>query len=276
MEKMNDLKDLLRHEIEDLYSVEEQILEALPAMMDKAKNKTLKNALSTHLKVTKEHKERLDQIKQQLAGGQEASNEKKKGFLSGLFGGSQKCKGMEGIIEEANKIMKEDMTPEVMDAAIIASAQKVEHYEICGYGTARTYASELGLNEVARLLEQTLKEEYEADDQLTALAVQRINLRAGTPATGGDNSASGAARGRSGKETSRHRVMQEEEEAVTVSARKDTRGTRENAKPSHATTPRPASAGRSHASGRSQSVKNGSSRKTAAKKSGGSSARGRK
>ena len=160
-----------------------------------------------------------------LEDGAPAPADKKRGFLSNLFGGSQKCKGMEGILDEASRIMKEDMTAEVMDAAIIASAQKAEHYEICGYGTARTYASELGLGVIAKMLEQTLNEEYEADDQLTALAVQRINQRAGTPkSSGGDDSASGAARGRSGKDPARQRVSLEEEELATVSARKDSRG----------------------------------------------------
>src|SRR5438270_6615732 len=166
MEKMNDLKGLLNHEIQDLYSVEEQIIEALPAMIQKASNTKLKNALSTHLRVTEEHKKRLEKIQKQFS----VKQEDKKGFLAGIFGnGKQVCKGMEGILEEGKKMMNEDMEPKVMDAVIIACAQKVEHYEICGYGTVRTYAKELGLDKVSQLLEQTLNEEYEADDLLTKL-----------------------------------------------------------------------------------------------------------
>jgi Domain of unknown function (DUF892) len=107
--------------------------------------------------------------------------EEKKGFFSRLFSGSngkEKCKGMEGLIDEGQKIMSAKISLEALDAAIIASAQKVEHYEISGYGAARAYASELNLDEVQKLLEQTLNEEYEADDRLTALALKRVNLDA--------------------------------------------------------------------------------------------------
>ena len=175
MEKMNDLKDLLKHEIQDLYSVEEQIIEALPLMIDKANNISLKNALAEHLRITEEHKNRLDKIQKMMHEKQE----EKKGFLSGIFGGGkQVCKGMEGIIAEGKKMMNEEMEPRVMDAVIIACAQKVEHYEICGYGTARTYARELKLNKIVPLLEETLNEEYSADDLLTLLAESGLNQQA--------------------------------------------------------------------------------------------------
>ena len=191
MEKMNDLRDLLKHEIEDLQSVEDQILEALPKMIDKAGNPDLKKALQEHLQVTQQHKSRLEKIMKDFQGN--GSNGKKKGFL-GIFGGKQECKGMKGIIEEGEKIMSSDISPEALDAAIIASAQKVEHYEICGYGTARTFARELGMEQVAKQLEQTLNEEYQADDILTSLAVMRINEEAETP---GGSSPSASSRGRS-------------------------------------------------------------------------------
>jgi ferritin-like metal-binding protein YciE len=210
MEKMNDLSDLLKHEIEDLYSVEEQIIEALPKMIEKANNKTLKDALSEHLKVTEEHKNRLDKIQKTMKMNAEEGNGKKKGFLKNLFGSNHECKGMKGIIEEGNKILGADISPKTLDAAIIACAQKVEHYEICGYGTARTYARELGLEPVAKLLEQTLNEEYEADDKLTALAVQRINLEAETESEGGDPTASGNTKGRSGREQGNERTRTRE------------------------------------------------------------------
>lgn len=178
MEKMINLRDLLVHEVHDLYSAEEQIIGALPKMIEKAGNNQLKKALQDHLKVTEKQKDRLDEVKRLLLTEEE--NEKGNGRgLFGLFGGgAHKCKGTQGLIEEGEKIMSEDMTPEVLDAAIIASAQKIEHYEICGYGTARAYARELNLGDVAELLEETLNEEYEADDLLTDLAVGRLNEEA--------------------------------------------------------------------------------------------------
>jgi ferritin-like metal-binding protein YciE len=179
MEKMKDLKDLLKHEVMDLYSAEEQIIEALPKMIDKAKDPALKKALREHLNVTEKQKTRLDKVQQLLREKGEAAPFEKKGFLSGLFGGGgQKCKGTQGLIEEGEKIMGEDMNAEVMDAAIIASAQKIEHYEICGYGTAKAFALELKLNNVAELLDQTLNEEYTADNLLTKMAVGRLNQEA--------------------------------------------------------------------------------------------------
>jgi ferritin-like metal-binding protein YciE len=218
MEKMNDLRDLLKHEIDDLYSVEEQIIEALPKMIEKANNKTLKTSLSEHLTITEEHKARLDKIRTMLNKDVEQEGQKKKGFLSGILGGSHVCKGMKGIIEEGNKVMGEDMTPEVLDAAIIACAQKVEHYEICGYGTARTYARELKLEPLAKLLEQTLAEEYEADDKLTELAISRVNLKAeSTGGKSGDSSASGS--NQRGAVGSRERVNAKEEQMEPVSSR---------------------------------------------------------
>ncbi len=183
MEKLKDLRDLLQHEIEDLYSAEEQIIEALPAMVEKAKDRMLKKALGEHLRVTEEQKNRLDRVKEFLKSGESEENGeeggKRKGFLAGLFGDKPKvCKGMQGLIEEGKKIMDEEMDPDVKDAAIIAAAQKIEHYEICGYGTLRAYAEELKLNDIATLLETTLNEEYDADDLLTELAVGRLNQEA--------------------------------------------------------------------------------------------------
>ena len=177
---MKDLKDLLIHEIQDLYSAEEQIIEALPLMIKKAKDAKLVKALKDHLKVTEQQKARLDEVKQLLTGESEEQSEKaaQKGFFGGFFGAQsskQVCLGMQGLIEEGQKVMGEDMNPKVLDAAIIACAQKIEHYEICGYGTARAYARELKLGDVAERLEETLDEEYEADDLLTDLAVGGLN-----------------------------------------------------------------------------------------------------
>lgn len=177
MDKMNDLKALLRHCVQELYSVEEQIIEAVPAMIAKAKNPSLKQALEQHLRVTENHRERIDQVRQML-GANEESVTNYTGILSNLFGGGSKCKGMEGLIDEGQKIMAENLSDEVMDAAIIGGSQKIEHYEIASYGTARTYARELGLTQVAQLLQQTLDEEYYADEVLTTLAVGGVNQRA--------------------------------------------------------------------------------------------------
>ena len=175
---MEDLKALLLHEVQDLVSAEDQIIEAMPMMIEKAQNENLKKTLSEHLEVTRKQRERLDQVQSLLnTEQQETANT---GFFAGLFDAlsAHTCKGMEGIITEGQKIMKLDANPEVMDAAIIASAQKVEHYEICGYGTAKAYAEELNLEEVADLLDETLNEEYDADDLLTQLAVGDVNKRA--------------------------------------------------------------------------------------------------
>lgn len=177
MEKMNDLKALLRHCVQELYSAEDQITEAMPAMIAKAENPSLKQALEQHLRVTENHRERIDQVRQML-GADEESVTKYSGILSNLFGAGSKCKGMEGLIDEGQKIMAENLSDEVMDAAIIGGSQKIEHYEIAAYGTARTYAQQLGLTQVAQLLQQTLDEEYRADEILTSLAVGQVNQQA--------------------------------------------------------------------------------------------------
>lgn len=210
MEKMKDLKDLLRHEIEDLYSAEEQIIEAMPAMIEKANDPSLKKALKEHLKITENQRNRLNKVQKLLneKEGEETTEEKKTGLLGRLFGGgAQKCKGMEGLITEGEKVMKEDMNRDVMDAAIISCAQKIEHYEICGYGTAKAYARELNLGQVAELLEETLNEEYEADDRLTDLAVTRLNKEAEKGSTannrGGRGGRQGSDKGKAGSSSSR-------------------------------------------------------------------------
>jgi len=181
MDTMINLNDLLKHEILDLYSAEEQIIEAMPAMIEKANNPELKRALREHLKITEEQKKRLDKIKQTFGEGSEGDegDGESKGFLSRLFGGGsggEKCKGMEGLITEGEKfINSDDISEEALDAAIIASAQKIEHYEICGYGTAREFAKQLEMTEVYNLLTKTLNEEYTSDNLLTKLARKEVN-----------------------------------------------------------------------------------------------------
>ena len=179
MKNMNQLKDLLRHELKDLCSAEDQIIEALPMMIDKAKDRQLKDALQEHLNVTHDQRARLDEVLEKLDAGSDSKNKEGNGFLSALFNaGHKECKGMKGLIAEGEKMMDEDMTPDVMDAAIIGAAQKIEHYEIASYGTAVAYAQELNLPEVEMLLQQTLDEEYESDDLLTVLAEGGLNEEA--------------------------------------------------------------------------------------------------
>ncbi|HYO22464.1 MAG TPA: ferritin-like domain-containing protein [Flavisolibacter sp.] len=179
MATLVNLRNLLDHEIEDLYSAEQQIMEALPLMAESATDRELKRTLKEHLRITKEQKRRLDQVKK-LLKKESGEGEGSQGFLERMFGGSEgtKCKGMEGLIKEGQKVMGEEMDASVKDAAIIASSQKIEHYEISGYGTARAYAKELGLREVERLLAATLKEEYTADKLLNVLALNKVNLKA--------------------------------------------------------------------------------------------------
>ena len=171
MEKLKDLRALLIHEIQDVYSAEEQIIAGLPRMIEKASNTKLRKALKEHLQVTRTQKSRLDKVQQLMKLGEEDKGKGRKSGLFGLFGVGQVCKGMQGLIQEGEKIMKEDINEEVLDAAIIASCQKIEHYEICAYGTMKAYARELGLTQVEKLFDQTLEEEYEADEMLTMLAV---------------------------------------------------------------------------------------------------------
>lgn len=176
MKEIIDLKDLLKHEILDLYSTEDQIIDSLPDMIENATKPELKQVLSNHLEVSRVHKVRLDAIKKEL--GQET--EEDNGFFSNLFGGSNSVtsKGVEGLIKDAGKLMDEEMTPQARDAAIIGAAQKIEHYEIAAYGTAHAYAVELSLDSIASELKKTLQDEYDADDALTKLAVGRINMDA--------------------------------------------------------------------------------------------------
>ncbi len=176
MEQMNDLRTLLKHDVMMLQSAEEQIIEALPAMMERASNPDLKEALREHLRITQQQRQRLNQV-QGLLGADEDDVMRHSGLLANLMGG-MKCKGMAGIISEGEKMMAEDMSDEVMDAAIIGGSQKIEHFEIACYGTAKTYARQLGLEEVERLLAQTLQEEKEADERLTMLAESGVNQQA--------------------------------------------------------------------------------------------------
>ena len=160
--EIDSLRKLYVEELKDLYSAEKQILQALPKMAKKAKNPQLKAGFEEHVRQTEEQVRRLDQIFEGL----------------GKSPRGKKCKGMEGLLEEGKEVMQEDMDDETRDAALIAAAQKVEHYEIAGYGTVRTYAQLLGEKEAARLLQQTLDEEGMTDKKLTQLAETSINVEA--------------------------------------------------------------------------------------------------
>jgi ferritin-like metal-binding protein YciE len=161
-QETNPLEELLIDELKDLYSAENQLVKALPKMAKAASSPELRRAIERHLEETKRQVERLNQIGENL--------EIK---LTG-----KKCKGMEGLIEEGKEVMEEDLDEDAADAGIIGAAQKVEHYEIAAYGTARTHATLLGHNKIAKLLQQTLDEESAADKKLTALAESIINVEA--------------------------------------------------------------------------------------------------
>jgi len=158
--KAHSLKELFIEELRDLYDAENQLTKALPKMAEGSSSPELREAFEEHLEQTRNHVSRLEKV---FAG----LGEKPK---------AEKCKGMEGLIKEGSELLK-DFDSEVKDAAIIGAAQKVEHYEIAGYGTVRTFAELLGEDEAVSLLEETLEEEKETDQKLTELADQ-INVEA--------------------------------------------------------------------------------------------------
>jgi len=159
--KANSLQELYMEQLRDLYDAEHQIIKALPKMISAANSEGLKQALTEHLDVTREQATRLEQIFEDMG-------EKAKG---------ERCKGMQGVLEEGNELVTGVKDSEVRDAAIIAAAQRVEHYEMAGYGTARTFATILDEQEASKLLQQTLDEEKEADQTLTDLA-EKVNANA--------------------------------------------------------------------------------------------------
>lgn len=154
--KLNALKDLLAHELQDLHSAEQQLTEALPKMVKAANSPELKAALEEHLAQTQTQLDRVTTLLERLE----------------LKPGRVKCAGMAGIVKEGSDILGEDGNPSVKDAAIIGAAQRVEHYEMAGYGTARTLAQTLGLDDVADVLQLILDEEKAADEKLTEIAEQ--------------------------------------------------------------------------------------------------------
>lgn len=152
--QLNTLKDLYVEQLRDLYSAETQLISALPKMAQAASSAYLKQAFQDHLKETQTQKQRLDQIFNEL----------------GTSPQGETCHAMQGLIAEGEELIQTGGDPKVKDAALIASAQRVEHYEMAGYGTVRTFANELGFSKAKSLLQQTLDEEGNADKKLNALA----------------------------------------------------------------------------------------------------------
>ncbi|OYP36143.1 ferritin-like domain-containing protein [Rhodopirellula sp. MGV] len=160
--KLDSLEKLYVHELKDLYSAETQLLEALPKMQEAASNSELKEAFESHLEETKTHVARLETIFSDLE----------------FEPRGHKCAAMEGLIKEGESLLKSDIEPSVLDAALIAAAQRVEHYEMAGYGTARTFAEKLGHQKAADALQETLNEEGHANQTLSRLAERKINFLA--------------------------------------------------------------------------------------------------
>lgn len=159
---MKTLEELFEHQLKDLYSAETQLVEAMPKMAEKATDQQLKNTFKNHWEETREQKSRLETICKSL----------------NITPTGETCKAMEGLIKEANSFIGEAEDDEVMDAGLIAEAQRVEHYEISGYGTAVRYAKELGHRDIAKKLQAILDEEYDADNALDRLAEGRLNKKA--------------------------------------------------------------------------------------------------
>ncbi|MGA3170381.1 MAG: ferritin-like domain-containing protein [Chthoniobacteraceae bacterium] len=160
--QLQTLQDLYTQELKDLYSAEKQIVKALPKMVKAASNAQLKAGFQQHLVQTKEHAARLERL---LSAHGESTR-------------GPKCKGMEGVLKEGDEMIEEEANDEVRDAGLIAAGQRVEHYEIAGYGCARTYAEVLGDKRGAKVLQQTLDEEAATDKKLTTLAKSTINVAA--------------------------------------------------------------------------------------------------
>lgn len=160
--QMENLQDLFKEDLKDVLNAENQLLKALPKMAKAATNEQLRESFETHLEETKVHVERVEQVMESI----------------GMPARGKTCKAMQGLLEEGKEVMSEDAEDDVMDAALIGTAQKVEHYEIATYGTLCTYAELLGLRDAKRLLGQNLEEEKKTDQLLTELAESVINLEA--------------------------------------------------------------------------------------------------
>ena len=156
------LDDLFVHQLRDIYYAEKQIVKALPKMIDKASDSDLKNGLRDHLDETRNHVARVEQVFE----------------MHGVKAKAVDCPAIDGIIEEANEVIGDVADKDVLDAAIIAAAQAVEHYEIARYGTLIAWAKQLGRDDCAAVLAETLEEEKAADEKLTEVAESRVNMEA--------------------------------------------------------------------------------------------------
>ena len=175
--KVDSLNTLLEQELRDIYDAEKRLVKAIPKMAKAASSEELKNALEEHLEVTKGQVQRLEQVFE----------------LFGLPAKAKTCAGMKGLLEEGEEVMDMDGSPELLDAAIIGAAQRVEHYEMAAYGTVRTMAEKMGNDQAAQLLQETLDEEKEADETLTRVAEQvmaNMNMEEGMSSGSGSSSRS--------------------------------------------------------------------------------------
>ena len=163
---LNSFKDLFINQIEDLYDAENRLTKALPKMADAASSTQLKQAIQHHLTETQGHVSRLETIFREL----------------NLEPKRETCEAMKGLVAEGEEMIKAKGDPDVKDAALIAAAQRVEHYEISGYGTARAFAKRLGMTQAANLLQQTLSEEEAADRKLNQIAESSVNVQAASTA----------------------------------------------------------------------------------------------
>jgi ferritin-like metal-binding protein YciE len=162
---LHTLKDLLVHELRDLYDAEKQLLRALPPMAQRARSEELRVALEEHCDLTRKHIARLDRVFAKLGTSPEGSS----------------CNGMKGLIKEAEKLFQEDAEDSIRDAGLIVAAQKIEHYEISAYASVKTFADALGMDELAWILTETLEDEREADQRLSTLADAAIHAETAAP-----------------------------------------------------------------------------------------------
>jgi ferritin-like metal-binding protein YciE len=160
--KIANLQDLFMDQLKEIYSAEKQIINALPKMAKAAQSPDVRQAFEEHLETSKQQLERLNRVFEQM----------------GANPGRKKCMGMDGLLKEADEFLGEQVAPEVMDAGLIANAQRIEHYEIAAYGTVRTFAQMMGHKEALGLLQQTLNEEGQTDQKLTQLAEHGVNAKA--------------------------------------------------------------------------------------------------
>jgi ferritin-like metal-binding protein YciE len=205
--EMETLRDLYIDELKDLWSAEKQLVAALPRMAKAANDPQLAKAFNTHLRETERQVKRLEQVFKSL----------------GVSPRGKKCVGMEALIEEGKELIKEKPEPSVLDAGLIAKAQHVEHYEIAGYGTVRTYAQLLGEQDQARLLQQTLDEEGNTDKILTELAERSINVEAMTADADEEEEEATTSRSRSRSSAKRGATRTDREVSRSASVESSTR-----------------------------------------------------